>query len=75
MTRQKQFTFKEMSSLFFFCKTANASKVYASAVAKTQKTWGPYLEAIMKVVHFVATKCCHANEQRKTKTLIGTQLR
>uniref|UniRef100_A0A6Q2XDG2 WASH complex subunit 5 n=1 Tax=Esox lucius TaxID=8010 RepID=A0A6Q2XDG2_ESOLU len=27
----------------------NASKVYASAVAKTQKIWGPYLESIMKV--------------------------
>lgn len=28
----------------------NASKVYASAVAKTQKIWVPYLEAIMKVL-------------------------
>ncbi|KAG7268685.1 hypothetical protein CRUP_032626 [Coryphaenoides rupestris] len=28
---------------------ANASKVYASAAAKTQKIWGSYLEAIMKV--------------------------
>lgn len=27
----------------------NASKVYASAVTKTQRVWGPYLEAIMKV--------------------------
>lgn len=33
----------------FFSATANASKVYASAVAKTQKIWGTYLEAIMKV--------------------------
>lgn len=30
-------------------KTANSNKVYASAVAKTQKIWGPYLESIMKV--------------------------
>lgn len=43
----------------FFCfvsffLTANANKVYASAVAKTQKIWGPYLEAIMKVaLHYV----------------------
>ncbi|KAG8010235.1 WASH complex subunit 5 [Nibea albiflora] len=29
---------------------ANASKVYASAVAKTQKIWGAYQESIMKVV-------------------------
>uniref|UniRef100_A0A8C5BIS2 WASH complex subunit 5 n=1 Tax=Gadus morhua TaxID=8049 RepID=A0A8C5BIS2_GADMO len=28
---------------------ANASKVYANATAKTQKIWGGYLEAIMKV--------------------------
>lgn len=39
-----------------FYAPANASKTYASAVAKTQKIWGAYLEAIMKVmvhnVHF-----------------------
>lgn len=37
------------NSIFFISETANASKVYATAVAKTQKIWGPYLEAIMKV--------------------------
>uniref|UniRef100_A0A8D2ZZ93 WASH complex subunit 5 n=1 Tax=Scophthalmus maximus TaxID=52904 RepID=A0A8D2ZZ93_SCOMX len=39
----------------------NASKVYASAVAKTQKIWGSYLEAILKVQHcsiFIKLLCC-----------------
>lgn len=41
-----------MFCFYFFI--ANASKVYASAVAKTQKVWGAYLEAIMKVqVHVI----------------------
>lgn len=35
--------------LFIYSSVANASKVYASSVAKTQKVWGAYLEAIMKV--------------------------
>lgn len=34
----------------FFPAIGNATKVYASAVAKTQKIWGAYLEAIMKVL-------------------------
>lgn len=38
-----------MNCIGFFV-TANANKVYASAVAKTQKIWGAYLEAIMKVL-------------------------
>lgn len=33
----------------YFGHIANANKVYTSAVAKSQKVWGPYLEAIMKV--------------------------
>uniref|UniRef100_A0A3P8VPU0 WASH complex subunit 5 n=1 Tax=Cynoglossus semilaevis TaxID=244447 RepID=A0A3P8VPU0_CYNSE len=41
---------------------ANASKVYASAVAKTQKTWGPYLEAIMKVGQMQILRQQIANE-------------
>lgn len=41
---------------------ANASKVYASAVAKTQKIWGPYLEAIMKVGQMQILRQQIANE-------------
>uniref|UniRef100_A0A673CVP1 WASH complex subunit 5 n=1 Tax=Sphaeramia orbicularis TaxID=375764 RepID=A0A673CVP1_9TELE len=40
----------------------NASKVYASAVAKTQKIWGPYLEAIMKVGQMQILRQQIANE-------------
>lgn len=42
--------FLKYKLLLFFVSLANASKVYASAVAKTQKIWGAYLESIMKVV-------------------------
>uniref|UniRef100_A0A671X5B5 WASH complex subunit 5 n=1 Tax=Sparus aurata TaxID=8175 RepID=A0A671X5B5_SPAAU len=41
---------------------ANANKVYASAVAKTQKIWGPYLEAIMKVGQMQILRQQIANE-------------
>uniref|UniRef100_A0A672H6X4 WASH complex subunit 5 n=1 Tax=Salarias fasciatus TaxID=181472 RepID=A0A672H6X4_SALFA len=41
---------------------ANASKVYASAVAKSQKIWGPYLEAIMKVGQMQILRQQIANE-------------
>ncbi|XP_020792963.1 WASH complex subunit 5 [Boleophthalmus pectinirostris] len=40
----------------------NASKVYASAVAKTQKIWGPYQEAIMKVGQMQILRQQIANE-------------
>ncbi|XP_034058607.1 WASH complex subunit 5 [Gymnodraco acuticeps] len=40
----------------------NASKVYASAVAKTQKIWGAYLEAIMKVGQMQILRQQIANE-------------
>ena len=42
------------SPLHFFVLflSANASKGYANAVAKTQRIWGPYLESIMKVLCF-----------------------
>uniref|UniRef100_A0A8C8DJX6 WASH complex subunit 5 n=1 Tax=Oryzias sinensis TaxID=183150 RepID=A0A8C8DJX6_9TELE len=41
---------------------ANASKVYTSAVAKSQKIWGPYLEAIMKVGQMQILRQQIANE-------------
>uniref|UniRef100_A0A4W6EII0 WASH complex subunit 5 n=1 Tax=Lates calcarifer TaxID=8187 RepID=A0A4W6EII0_LATCA len=41
---------------------ANASKVYASAVTKTQKIWGGYLEAIMKVGQMQILRQQIANE-------------
>uniref|UniRef100_A0A3Q3K6J9 WASH complex subunit 5 n=1 Tax=Monopterus albus TaxID=43700 RepID=A0A3Q3K6J9_MONAL len=41
---------------------ANASKVYATAVAKTQKIWGAYLEAIMKVGQMQILRQQIANE-------------
>lgn len=41
----------------FLSATGNASKVYATAVAKTQKIWGAYLEAIMKVLVYVIVSC------------------
>uniref|UniRef100_A0A8C4I8L5 WASH complex subunit 5 n=1 Tax=Dicentrarchus labrax TaxID=13489 RepID=A0A8C4I8L5_DICLA len=41
---------------------ANASKVYANAVAKTQKIWGAYLEAIMKVGQMQILRQQIANE-------------
>uniref|UniRef100_A0A3B5B7X9 WASH complex subunit 5 n=1 Tax=Stegastes partitus TaxID=144197 RepID=A0A3B5B7X9_9TELE len=41
---------------------ANASKVYASAVAKSQKIWGAYLEAIMKVGQMQILRQQIANE-------------
>uniref|UniRef100_A0A3Q2YBW3 WASH complex subunit 5 n=1 Tax=Hippocampus comes TaxID=109280 RepID=A0A3Q2YBW3_HIPCM len=40
----------------------NASKVYASAVAKTPKIWGPYLEVIMKVGQMQILRQQIANE-------------
>jgi len=40
--------------VFFPLFVANASKVYAYAVAKSQKIWSAYLEAIMKVAVHVA---------------------
>ncbi|XP_075937484.1 WASH complex subunit 5 isoform X3 [Anarhichas minor] len=40
----------------------NASKVYASAVGKTQKIWGAYLEAIMKVGQMQILRQQIANE-------------
>uniref|UniRef100_A0A8C9ZFA0 WASH complex subunit 5 n=1 Tax=Sander lucioperca TaxID=283035 RepID=A0A8C9ZFA0_SANLU len=40
----------------------NASKVYANAVAKTQKMWGAYLEAIMKVGQMQILRQQIANE-------------
>ena len=45
----------------FLSATANASKVYASAVAKTQKIWGSYLEAIMKVPRHDILLYCEVN--------------
>lgn len=36
--------------VFLHPYSANANKVYANAVAKTQKIWAAYLEAIMKVL-------------------------
>uniref|UniRef100_A0A3B5K3X2 WASH complex subunit 5 n=1 Tax=Takifugu rubripes TaxID=31033 RepID=A0A3B5K3X2_TAKRU len=41
---------------------ANANKVYASAVAKTQKIWSAYLEAIMKVGQMQILRRQIANE-------------
>uniref|UniRef100_A0A3P8QG19 WASH complex subunit 5 n=1 Tax=Astatotilapia calliptera TaxID=8154 RepID=A0A3P8QG19_ASTCA len=41
---------------------ANASKVYSSAVAKSQKIWGTYLEAIMKVGQMQILRQQIANE-------------
>uniref|UniRef100_A0A3Q1CRV9 WASH complex subunit 5 n=1 Tax=Amphiprion ocellaris TaxID=80972 RepID=A0A3Q1CRV9_AMPOC len=41
---------------------ANASKVYASAVAKSQKIWSAYLEAIMKVGQMQILRQQIANE-------------
>uniref|UniRef100_H2LM05 WASH complex subunit 5 n=1 Tax=Oryzias latipes TaxID=8090 RepID=H2LM05_ORYLA len=41
---------------------ANASKAYTSAVAKSQKIWGPYLEAIMKVGQMQILRQQIANE-------------
>uniref|UniRef100_A0A3B3DM24 WASH complex subunit 5 n=1 Tax=Oryzias melastigma TaxID=30732 RepID=A0A3B3DM24_ORYME len=41
---------------------ANANKVYTSAVAKSQKVWGPYLEAIMKVGQMQILRQQIANE-------------
>ncbi|KAK9513426.1 hypothetical protein VZT92_026962 [Zoarces viviparus] len=40
----------------------NASKVYASAVGKTQRIWGAYLEAIMKVGQMQILRQQIANE-------------
>uniref|UniRef100_A0A8C5DWL1 WASH complex subunit 5 n=1 Tax=Gouania willdenowi TaxID=441366 RepID=A0A8C5DWL1_GOUWI len=40
----------------------NASKVYANAVAKTQKIWGSYLESIMKVGQMQILRQQIANE-------------
>uniref|UniRef100_A0A4W5KQE6 WASH complex subunit 5 n=1 Tax=Hucho hucho TaxID=62062 RepID=A0A4W5KQE6_9TELE len=47
---------------FVFFLSANASKVYANAVAKTQKIWGPYLESIMKVGQMQILRQQIANE-------------
>lgn len=44
------YSLRKFINIYFFSATANASKVYASTVAKTQKIWGAYLEAIMKVL-------------------------
>ncbi|KAM3928299.1 WASH complex subunit 5 [Leptodactylus fuscus] len=41
---------------------ANSAKIYSSAVAKTQKIWGPYLEAIMKVGQMQILRQQIANE-------------
>lgn len=41
---------------------SNASKVYATAVTKTQKIWGAYLEAIMKVGQMQILRQQIANE-------------
>lgn len=41
---------------------ANGSKVYSSAVAKSQKIWGTYLEAIMKVGQMQILRQQIANE-------------
>ncbi|KAF3691663.1 WASH complex subunit 5 [Channa argus] len=41
---------------------ANANKAYATAVAKTQKIWGAYLEAIMKVGQMQILRRQIANE-------------
>ncbi|XP_071251753.1 WASH complex subunit 5 isoform X2 [Salvelinus alpinus] len=41
---------------------ANASKVYANAVARTQKIWGSYLESIMKVGQMQILRQQIANE-------------
>uniref|UniRef100_A0A3P9P9R4 WASH complex subunit 5 n=1 Tax=Poecilia reticulata TaxID=8081 RepID=A0A3P9P9R4_POERE len=41
---------------------ANASKLYASAVAKSQKIWGAYLESIMKVGQMQILRQQIANE-------------
>uniref|UniRef100_A0A3Q3NNN0 WASH complex subunit 5 n=1 Tax=Mastacembelus armatus TaxID=205130 RepID=A0A3Q3NNN0_9TELE len=41
---------------------ANANKVYTTAVAKTQKIWGAYLEAIMKVGQMQILRQQIANE-------------
>lgn len=38
-----------MISVRVSLETANSNKVYASAVAKTQKIWGSYQDAILKV--------------------------
>nr|XP_014350179.1 PREDICTED: WASH complex subunit strumpellin [Latimeria chalumnae] len=42
---------------------ANASKVYSAAVAKTQKIWASYLEAILKVGQMQILRQQIANEQ------------
>ncbi|CAG12904.1 unnamed protein product, partial [Tetraodon nigroviridis] len=42
--------------------SANANKVYANAVAKTQKIWGAYLESIMKVGQMQILRQQIANE-------------
>ncbi|KFO20414.1 WASH complex subunit strumpellin [Fukomys damarensis] len=41
---------------------ANSSKIYFSAIAKTQKIWTPYLEAIMKVGQMQILRQQIANE-------------
>uniref|UniRef100_A0A8C7RGM1 WASH complex subunit 5 n=2 Tax=Salmoninae TaxID=504568 RepID=A0A8C7RGM1_ONCMY len=52
------------SPLHFFVLflSANASKGYANAVAKTQRIWGPYLESIMKVGQMQILRQQIANE-------------
>lgn len=42
--------FSAVHHFLSFSATANANKAYASAVAKTQKIWSAYLEAILKVL-------------------------
>ncbi|XP_066434881.1 WASH complex subunit 5 [Eleutherodactylus coqui] len=41
---------------------ANSAKIYSSAIAKTQKIWGPYLDAIMKVGQLQILRQQIANE-------------
>lgn len=38
-----------LNAKLYFTLSANSNKIYFSAVAKTQKIWPAYLEAIMKV--------------------------
>lgn len=46
---------KTVHHFLLFSATANANKAYASAVAKTQKIWSAYLEAILKVLSHYGT--------------------
>lgn len=51
----------------YFNLSANSNKIYFSAIAKTQKIWTAYLEAIMKV-------CCERRNAMVFSLLISCNL-